>query len=122
MALVMLEWIRLPLPNFIKRMPSSGPFVIGLAFALISSPCSSPVLASVLALAASSGNILVSVLTMASYGFGYTLIIFLASLFTGLSKQLNFLKYQGEKVTRFAGLLLSVAGIWSLYQGITWFL
>ena len=122
MALVMVEWITIPLPNFIKSMPHSGPFVIGLAFALISSPCSSPVLATVLALSASSGSVFISVLTMASYGFGYTLIIFLASLFTGLSKQISFLKYEGEKVTKFAGLILCFAGLWSFYQGVTWFL
>lgn len=122
MSLFMLEIIRIPLPHFIKRIPNAGPFVIGLSFALISSPCSSPVLASILALSASSGNILVSIFTMASYGFGYTLIIFLASLFTGLSKQLSFLKYEGEKITKFSALMLSIAGLWSLYQGITWFL
>jgi cytochrome c-type biogenesis protein len=59
---------------------------------------------------------------MTSYRFGYTLIIFLVSLFTGLSKQLNFLKYNGQKVTRFASFILAITGLWSFYQGIIWFI
>jgi len=122
MAAAMLEWIHLPLPQVVKRMPSAGPFVVGVAFALISSPCASPVLFGVLALAATSGNPLLSIATMAAYGLGYTLLIFLASLFTGLSKQVGILKYHGALINRISASLLILAGIWALVEGARWFL
>ncbi|MBF2054180.1 MAG: sulfite exporter TauE/SafE family protein [Candidatus Sericytochromatia bacterium] len=122
MAAAMLEWIHLPLPTVVKRVPSSGPFVVGSAFALISSPCASPVLFGVLAMAATSGNMAWSVATMAAYGLGYSALIFLASLFTGLSKQVSGLKYHGAIITRLSGSVLFLAGLWALYEGIKWFL
>lgn len=122
MAAAMMEWIHLPLPQFVTRVPKAGPFVVGIAFALISSPCASPVLFGVLALAATSGNLLLSVATMAAYGLGYTLLIFLASLFTGLSKQVGFLKYHGAIINRVSASILLLAGLWSLTEGIKWFL
>ncbi len=121
MSAAMLEWIHLPLPTVVKRVPSSGPFVVGAAFALISSPCASPVLFGVLAMAATSGNLGWSVATMAAYGLGYSALIFLASLFTGLSKQVNGLKYHGTIITRISGGVLFVAGLWALYEGLSWF-
>lgn len=121
MAASMMEWIHLPLPQFVQRVPSAGPFVVGMAFALISSPCASPVLFGVLAMAATSGSPVWSVLTMAAYGLGYTALIFFASLFTGLSKQVSGLKYQGAVITRLSAGVLFLAGLWALYEGLRWF-
>lgn len=122
MAAAMLEWIHLPLPQIVNRVPNAGPFVVGMAFALISSPCASPVLFGVLALAATADNLLLSVATMAAYGLGYTLLLFLASLFTGLSKQVSFLKYHGQIINRISATLLLFAGGWALFEGVRWFL
>lgn len=121
MAAAMLEWYQLPLPKVVTRMPDAGPFVVGIAFALISSPCSSPILAGVLAMAAGSGSTLYSVFVMAAYGFGYTAIIFFASLFTGITKQVSGLKYHGDKITKIAGYVLILAGLWTFYLGYSWF-
>ncbi len=121
MAAAMLEWIRLPLPQLIQRMPNTGPFGVGMAFALISSPCASPVLFGVMALAATAKSTLLAVATMAVYGLGYTLLLFLASFFTGLSKQLGMLKSRGEMINRISAALLFLAGLWSLWDGLRWF-
>lgn len=122
MAASMLGWVRVALPQGVRRVPNAGPFVVGTAFALISSPCASPVLFGVLALAATSSHWSVSVITMAAYGLGYTALIFLASVFAGLSKQLNFLKYHGDRINQISGGILFLAGLWSLYTGGEWFL
>ena len=89
MAFMVLGWIQLPLPQVVKEMPKANPFVIGLLFALISSPCSSPVLFGVLSMASATGSVLGSVLVMFFYSLGYTAIIFFASLSVGLMKQLK---------------------------------
>jgi len=121
MAAAMLEWIRLPLPQLIKRMPNTGPLGVGMAFALISTPCASPVLFGVMALAATAKSTLLAIATMAVYGLGYTLLLFLASLFTGLSKQMGMLKSRGQTINRISAGLLFLAGLWSLLDGLRWF-
>ena len=94
---------------------------MGLTFALVSSPCASPVLFAVIA-AAATGSTLVSTLTMVSYGIGYTAVIFLASLFTGLVKQSRTLLSRSEWVIRLGSAALILAGSFYLVNGINWFL
>ena len=118
MALVVLGFIQLPLPQVIKEMPKANPFVIGLLFALISSPCSSPVLFGVLSMASSVGSVLGSVLVMFFYSLGYTAIIFFASLSVGLMKQLNWFKEHHDLVTKTSAIILGVTGLVYLYLGI----
>jgi cytochrome c-type biogenesis protein len=84
MGLSFAGLIHFPLPQ-INTVPIPGPYGVGLTFALVSSPCASPILFAIIA--AATGSQLVSVVTLVSYGLGYTAIIFLASLYTGLVKQ-----------------------------------
>lgn len=118
MAFMVLGWIQLPLPQVIREMPKANPFVIGLLFALISSPCSSPVLFGVLSMASSVGSVFGSVLVMFFYSLGYTAIIFFASLSVGLMKQLNWFKENHDLVTRTSAVVLAVTGLVYLYLGI----
>lgn len=118
MSLVILEIIKLPLPNLVKEMPVANPFVVGLLFALVSSPCSSPVLFSVLSASASLGSIAKSVAMMFVYSFGYTFIIFLASVFAGLIKQLDYFKSHSKLVNKISAAILAVMGIIYLVQGL----
>jgi cytochrome c-type biogenesis protein len=117
----LLGLIRIPLPQINVDGSSFGPFGVGLTFALVSSPCASPVLFAVLAAAGASGSQLLAVLTMASYAFGYTIIIFLASLLTGFAKQAKLLLQHSETITKFGSVALILAGIYYLVTGIQWF-
>lgn len=123
MALALLEVIKIPLPRFVDQMPEANPFVIGMVFALISSPCVSPVLFAVLSLASSLGSAIWGVFIMFAYSIGYTALIFFASLFTGIMKQLNFFKEHDLIVTRVSAALLIVMGIFYAYYGssLLWF-
>ncbi len=118
MALALIEIIKLPLPQFITKMPETNPFVIGLLFALVSSPCSSPVLAGILSIAGSTGSIIKSVLIMFLYSIGYTAIIFLASLSAGLMKQLNWFKEHSSLITKISAALLFIVGGVYLFLGL----
>lgn len=120
MGLTLLEIIRIPLPQVGFALPISGPYSAGLTFALVSSPCASPVLAAVVAAAAATGNPLQSTLTMVSYALGSSAIIFLASLFTGLAKQTRGLLHYSEWIMRIGGGLLIVLGGFYLVNGIRW--
>ena len=115
--------IRLPqLPDFAHRFSSLGTFGVGLTFALVSSPCSSPVLFTVLALATSTSSHLYSVLTMVSYTFGYTLILFIASLFAGFTKQTSGILKYSESITKFSSIILVLVGLYYVYDGLNWVL
>jgi cytochrome c-type biogenesis protein len=122
MGLGLLGLIKIPLPQINVDGSNFGPFGVGLTFALVSSPCASPVLFAVLAAAGASGSQLLAILTMASYAFGYTIIIFLASLLTGFAKQAKLLLKYSENITRFGSFALILAGIYYLVTGAQWFL
>jgi cytochrome c-type biogenesis protein len=114
-------WWQLPLPRSAIELPIPGSYGVGVTFALISSPCASPVLFAVLTAAAASGSQLLSVLAMVSYAIGYTAIIFLASLFAGLVKQSRVLLHHADRVIGLGSLVLLVAGAYYVVNGILWF-
>lgn len=122
MSLWLMGIIKLPLPQMEVKIPQVGPYGVGLTFALVSSPCASPVLFAVLAAAAATGSQVLGTLTMVSYALGYTILIFLASLFTGLAKQSKQLLKHSETIIRFGSMALMMTGSYYLFTGTQWFL
>ena len=120
LGLSLLDIIRLPLPKTGLALPLTGPYSAGLTFALVSSPCTSPVLFAVIAAGGATGSPIISTLTMVSYALGTTAIIFFASFFTGLAKQTRVLLKHSEWVMRIGGGLLIVMGGFYLVNGIRW--
>ncbi len=134
MGLSVLEVIHLPLPQIrlnprstttqpiLHKLPTQVaiPYGIGLTFALLSSPCASPVLFAFLAAAAATGSPLQSWLVMVCYAIGYTTIIFLSSLFTGLVKQSRSLLPHAQLIARGSSLMLLVLGGYYLVTGASW--
>lgn len=96
------------------------PFTVGSTFALVSSPCTSPIMVSVLAAGSATGSQLHSTLVMISYALGYTMIIFLASLFTGLAKQTRGLLKHSGVIGRVASIMLLLVGLFYLVTGTHW--
>lgn len=122
MGLGLSGLIRIPLPHWQVRSPVTGPYGVGLTFALVSSPCASPVLFAVLAAAAATGSQILAVLTMVSYAFGYTALIFLASLFTGLVKSSRKLLSHSQSIVLIGSIFLLLTGIYYLWIGAGWFI
>lgn len=121
MGLWLLGVIKINLPEMELNLPNAGPFGVGLTFALVSSPCASPVLFAVLAAAAATGSQVTATLAMVSYALGYTMLIFLSSLFTGLVKQSNNLLKHSENIIRFGSVALIMTGAYYLFNGTKWF-
>jgi cytochrome c-type biogenesis protein len=112
----------LPLPQFqVSLPPFAGTYGVGLTFALISSPCASPVLFAVLAAAAATGSPVWSVLTMVAYALGYTAVIFATSLFAGLMKFTRQILMNSDAVMRWGGLALILMGGYYVVSGVLWF-
>ncbi|HAA31245.1 MAG TPA: hypothetical protein DCE56_30400 [Cyanobacteria bacterium UBA8553] len=122
MGLWLMGIVKLPLPQMNVNLPQAGPYGVGLTFALVSSPCASPVLFAVLAAAAATSSQLLGTLTMVSYALGYTMLIFLASLFTGLAKQSKQLLKHSEAIIHFGSVALILTGAYYLFTGTQWFL
>jgi cytochrome c-type biogenesis protein len=123
MGMWLMGIINIPLPQTNVPLPkAAGAYGVGLTFALVSSPCASPVLFAILAAAAATGSQLLATLTMVSYALGYTILIFLASLFTGLAKQSKKLLQHSEMVIRLGSIALIVTGLYYVFAGTKWFL
>lgn len=121
MGLSFAGLILLPFPKTSLSLPFTNPYSVGLTFALVSSPCASPVLFAVLAAAAAANSQLLSVLTMVSYALGYTALIFLASLFTGIIKQSRVLLVRSGWITKSGGIVLFLTGVYYSISGLSWF-
>ncbi|HBB30821.1 MAG TPA: hypothetical protein DDZ80_17105 [Cyanobacteria bacterium UBA8803] len=120
MGLTLLELLHIPLPQIGSRWPVAGPYSAGLTFALVGSPCSSPVLFAVLGAAAATGSKIASTLTMVSYALGTSALIFLASLFAGLAKQTRLLLNYAPGIMRLGGGVMILIGGYYLVNGIRW--
>jgi cytochrome c-type biogenesis protein len=120
MGLSLTGILHIPFPQFPLPFALTHPFGVGLTFALLSSPCSSPILFSVLAAGAATGSQLLSIITMISFTFGYTTVIFLASLFTGFAKQSRWLLRYSQAIISMAGMALILAGGYYLVEGWHW--
>ncbi|MCT0230159.1 cytochrome c biogenesis protein CcdA [Synechococcus sp. CS-1324] len=120
MGLNLAGWLPLRLPRLPELPPAGGPFLVGMGFALVSSPCASPVLFSVLAAAAGTGSVLLSVVTMVSYALGYTAVIAATSLWAGLLGTSRLLLRHGSTLSRVSALVLLAAGGFYVVQGLIW--
>jgi cytochrome c-type biogenesis protein len=115
--------VHLPLPRSpISLPPIAGTYGVGLTFALVSSPCASPVLFAVLAAAGATSSPIWSVVTMVAYALGYTTVIFTASLCAGLIKLTRQILVNSDVVMRVGGLALVLMGGYYVVSGVFWFL
>jgi len=121
MGLNQLELISLRLPSlgttdWIKSELPTAPraFLIGLTFGLIASPCSTPVLASLLAWIAGTQNAVLGGSLLLAYTCGYVLPLILVGTFTGTLKQLLSLRQWSGWINPISGTLLIGFGAFSL--------
>ena len=110
-----LEWISKDLPSGVRS------YLIGLTFGLVASPCSTPVLASILAwISATKDPVLGSVLLL-SYTVGYAAPLVLAGTFTASIKKLLELRRWSGWITPASGALLVGFGVFSLLSRVVSF-
>ena len=109
-GLHMLEIIELPMPVIVKTLPKNKtndlflyPMLIGMLFAFATTPCSTPILAGILAYASVKANILNAAVLLFLFSVGQGLILVIAALFTSLFKQIL-------KLNKVSGILLKISG------------
>lgn len=121
MGLNLLEIIPLKFPNWdtsnwIKDHFSDNlkSYLLGGTFGLIASPCSTPVLITLLAYIANSKNFILGTVFLISYAIGYVLPLILAGTFTGILKKLLNLRIITQWINPLSGGVLLIFGIFSL--------
>jgi cytochrome c-type biogenesis protein len=122
MGLNLLEALPLPplptltgtdfLQNNIPRSAKS--YLLGLTFGLIASPCSTPVLATLLAWVGEKGDPILGSSLLLAYTLGYVAPLVIAGIFTASIKQLLALRQWSGWITPASGILLVGFGLFSL--------
>ncbi len=97
-----------------KVPPSCAPVSAGLAFGLASSPCTTPVLAVLLAWVAKEGNPLSGTIFLASFAIGQIVPLFIAGTFAASIPKLLSLRPIGKWVPPISGVILLSVGLISL--------
>lgn len=123
MGLKLMDVLDFNIPVIIKTIPKNNsnlnylyPFLIGMVFALAGTPCSTPILASIMAFAAVSENILFAILMLFTFALGQGIILIIAGVFTSTVKNLGHLTKYTEVLLRFSGLLLIISGLYIFYK------
>ena len=121
MGLNLLELIPLNFPSFgatdwvAEDLPSGvRSYSLGLTFGLIASPCSTPVLATLLAWVATKQDLILGGVLLLAYTGGYVMPLILAGTFTATLKKLLALRRWSTWINPVSGVLLIGFGMFSL--------
>ncbi len=109
------DWISQDLP------PGVRSYLIGLTFGLVASPCSTPVLATLLTWIANTKDPLVGGTLLLCYTAGYVAPLVLAGTFTASIKKLLELRRWSGWINPVSGSLLVGFGVFSLLSRINFF-
>lgn len=124
MGLNLLGALPLQLPSFSgwewsKDLPEGvRSYLIGLTFGIVASPCSTPVLATLLAWVATTQNLILGGVLLLSYTVGYVAPLILAGTFTASIKKLLELRKWSGWINPVSGALLVGFGVFSLLSRI----
>ena len=102
------EWIGADWPKGIRA------YVVGLTFGLVASPCSTPVLATLLAWVMTLEHPVLGSLVLLVYTAGYVVPLILAGTFTAIIKQLLAIRKWSAWVTPASGVILIGFGVFTL--------
>lgn len=120
----MMDWYYIPMPNLpglasesLKKSPFLGPFVMGLTSGMVASPCTAPVLGSLLFYVASKKALLTGGLLMFSFSLGLSTMLLVIGFFAG-----SLMPKSGEwmvKIKKGLALLIMAAGVYFIYTAGT---
>ncbi|MEL6139287.1 MAG: cytochrome c biogenesis protein CcdA [Cyanobacteria bacterium J06626_23] len=122
MGLNLLEALPLPpLPSFTgtdflqNNIPRSAKsYLLGLTFGLVASPCSTPVLATLLAWVGEKGDPILGSSLLLAYTVGYVAPLVIAGIFTASIKRILSIRQWSGWITPVSGVMLVGFGVFSL--------
>ena len=117
MGLQLLGLVRIPLPagpdpeQWRQRVPAPlAPLAAGLAFGLAASPCTTPVMAVLLAWIAQAGRPLAGVLVLTCFGAGQVLPLLVAGLMASSLPGLLKMRVASQWIPSISGVVLLMVG------------
>lgn len=123
MGLNILGVLDFNMPVIIKQIPQSTgrnmflyPILIGAIFAIAGTPCSTPILAGIMAFASMSAHILDAVLMLFMFSLGQGLILVIAGVFTSSLKGFKSFSHVSEILLKLSGVLLILSSIYIFYK------
>lgn len=123
MGLKLLDILDFETPTIIKAMPVNStnsiflyPLLLGITFALAGTPCSTPILAGIMAFAAIGKNLALAVLMLFLFALGQGIILILAGLFTSSLKNLKSFAKFTEILLKISGFLLIAVSIFLYWK------
>lgn len=123
MGLNILGVLDFSMPVIIKQIPQSSgknmilyPILVGAVFALAGTPCSTPILAGIMAFASMSTNILSAVLMLFMFSLGQGLILIIAGVFTSSLKGMKNFTHISEILLKLSGVLLVLSSLYIFYK------
>ena len=123
MGLKILGFLEFDLTPIIKEIPKNEfnndflyPLILGAVFALIGTPCSTPILASIMAFASISAKISSAVIMLFLFSIGQGLILILAGFITSKIKTSEKFYQLSEKIMKFSGILLILVSLYIFYK------
>ena len=123
MGLKILNVIDFEMPVFIKEIPQNKfnndflyPFILGAVFAIIGTPCSTPILASIMGFASISANIVNSVIMLFLFSIGQGLILILAGFLTSKIKNSQKFYNFSELIMKICAVLLILVSVYIYYK------
>lgn len=105
----------------VKRTGLWGALLLGLLFGIASSPCAAPILALILAFAATTKNIPYGMGLLLTYAVGHWVLIFAAGISTAFAQKFISSEKTGKvnKIIKLvAGILLFGVGLYFVYLGV----
>ena len=126
MGLKLLEILEFETPTIIKAMPVNAtnsiflyPVLLGITFALAGTPCSTPILAGIMAFAAIGKNITLAIAMLFLFAIGQGVILILAGIFTSSLKNMKSLARFTEGLLKFSGILLVCVALYLYWRVFT---
>lgn len=115
--------VEINFPVLVQRFPQNTkhntftyPMLLGAVFALATSPCSTPILAGIMATASLSSNIAYSATMLFLFSLGQGTIILLAGIFTSFVKNLRSFARFTEFLSKASGVILVLFAIFLYYK------
>lgn len=121
MGLQLLDLIELPMPVLVKSIPQNKrgntliyAFFLGGLFAIVSSPCATPILLSIVSLSSFKANAVTGAVLLFAYSMGQGSVILLFSvLLSGMRSR--FLKNYSSIAQKAGGISLIIAAMYLYY-------
>ena len=123
MGLKLFGLLDFEIPTIIKAMPQNKhnslflyPVLLGITFALAGTPCSTPILAGIMAFAAMGKNIGMAILMLFLFALGQGVILIVAGLFTSGLKNMKSMAGITEILLKLSGVLLALASFYMYWR------